>query len=164
MDNLEQRGARIMAFKRKYVGQHLVQQHAGRKDVASQIDVSTVDLLGGHVLDASHELPGARDVCRPDPGNSEVNQLDGAVLQKHHVPGLDVPVNDALLMRIRQSVANLNHYTQLLFQVQRSTGAECHIQALAFEELHDEVRYGLLDPKIVDGANVRVSELARRLH
>ncbi|HEX9110425.1 MAG TPA: hypothetical protein VF845_03025 [Terriglobales bacterium] len=115
MDNFEQSVARILAFKWKYVGQHLVQQHTGRKDIGSQIDMGTADLLGGHVLDASYELAGARDVFRPDPSNSEVNQLDGAILQKHHVPGLDVPVNNTLLMRIRQSAANLDHCVQLFF-------------------------------------------------
>src|SRR4029077_220534 len=163
MDNLEQRGTRVLAFKREYVGQHLVQHDARRKDVGSRIHVSTVDLLGGHVLDTSDELAGAGDVLCPDPSNSEVDQLDGAILQQHYVPRLDVSVNDALLMRICESITDLDHDAQLFFQEQRPIGAEGYIQALAFEKLHDEIGHSLLDPKIIDGHDVGVSKLAHGL-
>src|SRR5215831_5877852 len=109
MNDLEQRGTGVLAFKRKSVGQHLVQQYTGRKDVGSQINVSTMDLLGRHVLDTSHQLAGARHVVRSDAGNSEIDELDGFVFQQHDIAGFDVSVNDALLMRIGQRVADLDH-------------------------------------------------------
>ncbi len=127
------------------------------------IHVIPVDLLRRHVLDAPHQLPGFRDIFRANPGNSEIHQLDGAILQQHYVSGFDVAVNNALLMRIRQSIANLDHNAQFFFQEQGSAGAEGYIQALAFEKLHHEVWHGLVDPKVINGDNVRVLKLARGL-
>ena len=116
MDDLEQRGTRVLAFKRKYVGQHLVKQYASRKDVGSQINVSSVNLLRGHILNTSHELAGARDVFRSDASNSKIHQLDGPILQQHDVAGFNIAMHNALLMRICQSIANLDHYAQFFFQ------------------------------------------------
>ena len=54
------------------------------------------------------------------PGNAEVHDLDAAVLQHHHIVGLDIPVDDAPVMGVIQALCNLHSKVKGLLPVQHT--------------------------------------------
>ncbi len=81
---------------------------------------------------------------------------------EHDVAGLQVPVDDALPMRLVERVGDLDAVAQDLLGRQRAF-AEAVGERLALEVLHDEVVGVALAPDVVERADVRMRELRDRL-
>ena len=77
-------------------GEHLVEDHAQRVQVARRADPPAGRLLGGHVPRAAQDVPGLGDGgglgC---PGDAEVRDLRVSGPREEDVAGLDVAVDDA---------------------------------------------------------------------
>ena len=148
-------------------GQHLVEHRAQRKDVAPPVDVLSIDLLRGHVLERSHPGPFGRQ--RPghrlQPGaprvggdgrlrQAEVQQL-GSRLRQHDVSGLEIAMHDAAAMRRFQPLAQLESALQKLIQRQRPLVQPIG-QRLPLQVLHDEKAQAVLRADVVKVADVRM--------
>jgi hypothetical protein len=104
-------------------------------------------LLGAHVRGRADDQAGARLVrlrsaVAGELGDAEVEHLDEVLVvaadDEIDVLGLEVAVDDALLVRRRQRRAALGHDGQRVLE--RQPGAtDARRQRLAVEELHDEV-------------------------
>ena len=97
-------------------GEHLVQDHAERKDVATLVHRLTINLLRRHVLQRSGNRTQA-DERRPRriaddldpgqlPGEPEVEQFDSRTGQ-HHVPRLQIAMHESLLVGVGEAVGDL---------------------------------------------------------
>jgi hypothetical protein len=134
-----------------------------------------LELLGRHVLEGSedrsllgevrlgrrrreHRVLGA---ARQPLGEAEVEQLH-AGLRQHDVSGLQVPVHDALPVRLVERVGDLRAVAQGLLERQRTLG-EALRERVAFEKLHDEVVHVSVPSDVVDRADVGMRELRDRL-
>ena len=85
--------------------QALVQQHPGRKQIRLGADRQTLDLFGRHVTRGAHHgadarpfVAGAIDQAR----HTKIGQLDPPIAIKHDIGGLDVAVDDAIVVRVVQ--------------------------------------------------------------
>ena len=159
----------LLAAKRRAAGQQLVQQHAQRVDVAARVDVELVDLrlLGRHVFQRADDRPEAGDqrlVGQLLPGrlgHAEVDDLRHrlAVIEgDQHVGGLEVAVDDALLMRVLHRLADRDEQFQPLPRrevVLVAVAGDGH----ALDEIHDEVR-----PATAGGAAVQHAGDVRVVH
>jgi hypothetical protein len=95
--------------------QALVQHTPERVLVGPSVQGPALELLGRGVVQGPHELSRGRDprVRRRALGESEVGQIDVAILSRpalgcdEHVPGLDVPVNQAAGVRRIQRAGDL---------------------------------------------------------
>ena len=67
-----------------------------------------------------------------------------AVGLHHDVRGLDIAVNDALLMRVPDPVANLPYNLQLLHQRKLPVPLQNALQGLSRKEFHDDVWISIL--------------------
>ena len=115
---------------RKFAGQQFIKHHAERIDVGPAIDALIgCSLLGGHVFRRSDDLI-LRWALPPHPnplplgggegvrsgagvvqnlGNAEVGDFDPARFVEEQILGLDVAVNDAVLMGELEGFANRRH-------------------------------------------------------
>jgi hypothetical protein len=94
-------------------------------------------------------------------GKPEVQKLH-AGLRQHHVAGLQVPMHDALAVRLVERVGNLAAVAQRLLERQRAL-AEPVDERLSLEVLHDEIVGLTLASDVVQRADVRMRELRNGL-
>ena len=129
--------------------QHLVEDASEREDVRPRVGRLPSHLLGRHVTDGPEESPGVRGLrerrrlrvvaLRDQPllGEPEVEDLHAPVRRDEEVLGLEVPVDDPLLVRRREAAGHLHGPVEGL--ARRGTPRRQSLsQRLAFEELHDE--------------------------
>ena len=122
---------RGIAGKWVATGDPLVQQHAEREDVARRCHRVAEYLLGRHVLRRAHDHAGSRHAAgdarlaharRQQSRDAEVHHLHVAVIAHHDVLGLDVPMNDARVVRGAERARNLDR--DLRKRVQRALPLE----------------------------------------
>ena len=89
-------------------GEHLVQQDADRIDVALGVRFLAAGLLGADIVDRADRLvAAAADILPGKPRDPEVHDLDGPVPQQHDILGLNVPVDDPVVVGVLQGLQNL---------------------------------------------------------
>ncbi len=93
--------------------QHLVTGHTKGIDVGTRVERFTFQLFGAHVQRRSHGHPHLRQLrllrALREAGQPEVGNLNFAAAGQHQVLGLDVPVHNPLLSRLRQRHGHLPH-------------------------------------------------------
>ncbi len=107
--------------------------------------------VGGHV---------GRDSLRLDVGQlgeAEVEDLHAAVPGDEDVLGLEIPVDDPLLVRRREAVGDLQRVVDGLARRQARALQDVP-QRFAFEQLLDDVRLAVVLADVEDGRDVGVVE------
>ena len=94
-------------------------------------------------------------------GEAEVEDLHPAVAGDEDVLGLQVAVDDALVVRGGEAAGDLDGVVDGLARRQRR-GADARAQRLAFEQLRDDVGRAVVAADVVDGEDVRMIERAGR--
>ena len=174
-DRADQLG-RARAGERAAAGEHLVEDRPQGEDVRPVVRHLAAGLLGGQVADrADHrarvrgpgrgrraaEVAGAgeqRILAR----EAEVEDLDAPVVEEEEVLGLDVAVNDALLVRRRQALRHVRRVLGGLAHAERPV-AQPRAHRLALEQLRHHVQALPLLSGVVDGDDVGVRERGDRL-
>ena len=170
----QHRGERVgdgFAFEKASARQHLVQHDAERPDVGPPVDRLAASLLGRHVrrraedhsrLRAERHRRRVGDVGRGSRGEgverlreAEVQNFDLALRVDLHVRWLQVPVDDALLVRDFQCLSNLFPDRKRLVDRNRSR-FDPVLQRLALDELEDERLDGGRFLHTVDRRDVRM--------
>ena len=86
---------------RLLTGEHLIRHDSERVDIAPRVCDSAGNELGGEVGNCAEKgLTGCRVVIRGT-RESEVAELDSAVVGEQHVLGLEIAVNDSGLVCCR---------------------------------------------------------------
>ena len=94
--------------KGQFTAGHLIHESTKRIQIASCVNLLALSLLGADIGHCSDSLVGnGKGITAVDLGNTEVRDLDKSVAQKHDVLGLDVTVNDPVLMGMLQSMKDL---------------------------------------------------------
>jgi len=137
------------AFEGPLPGQHLEEHAAEGPHVSAMVDLLAPSLLGAHVGRRPHDrrpVAGGRgpggslrvDRGFPDGlGQTEVEELHPAVKTDTDVPGLEVAVQHALLVRRLQGQRDLLGDRERLAKW-HGPSAKTIREALAFHELYDE--------------------------
>ena len=71
--------------------EHLVHHHAHRVDIAGAVGLIALGLLRADIVHTAHGLAAEQLVFGP--GNAKIHHAQLAVVQKHDILGLDVPVH-----------------------------------------------------------------------
>ncbi len=164
----------VSASNGSRAGQHLVGHHAERVDVAARIERFAGELLGAHVgRRAEHhallsELLLLLRVRRFAPSrDAEVEHLDEVCLPRaigeDDVLGLQVAMDDALLVRLVERSAHLLHDLERALRRHRSAAFDDLVQGLALDELHRDVERAVRGrAKVVELDGVWMLELRDR--
>ena len=91
-------------------------------------------------------------------GNAEISDLDHVVIRDHDVLRLNIPVDDAVGMRVLQRLADLCGVVQRLRGTEHAVICHALLERLTLDELHDDIfrLAGVAD--IVDRDDIRLRE------
>ena len=150
---------------------HLVKDHAERKDVRPVIDRARFDLFRRHVLIRSDDRPFGRQRLAPrrrflfverfrdwigELRETEIEQLRAAA-RDHDVARLQIAMDDAGAMGVLERLRDLRRQLQKLTPRQRPAGEQIG-QRLSFEILHHQVFGVAVSADVVKRADVRMRE------
>ena len=169
-----------LALERAPARRHLVEQRAEREDVGPRVGLLPLELLGRHVLERAEDRPfaasaawpasavvgrgrGTTPQCRaPRLREPEVEQLR-ARLRQHHVAGLEVAMDDPLLVRARRARRRSARRTCSTWSSGSAPFCEPVGERLALEQLHHEEVASVLVADVEERADVRMVERRDRL-
>jgi hypothetical protein len=155
---LEHRGHRALGRERRLALEHLVEDAAERVDVGAVVEVGAVALLGAHVLRGAEHLAGPGQLHGVEAaGDAEVEDFnDGGDADglDEDVVGLEVAVEDAVLVRLAEALGDLPRELQAL-ELGDAALLEPLGQALAGQQLHDHVRAAVVGLAVLVHADRR---------
>ena len=154
-----------VAGVRQLAGDHAVADDAEGVLVRAAIDGRTLRLLGRHVVRRADDHPGARESARrlERLRDSEVRQHHAPVVVEHDVRRLHVAVHDAALVRMSQGARRFPEHALDVVHRQRLLLIEHILERRALDVLHHEVVEAAFTLDAIDGNDVRMVELGRRL-
>ncbi len=165
--------ARGLAVEGRTAGQRLVEHHAERPHVGRGAHaLGAHRLLGRHVVRRPHGDAGVGDVvvrAVEIARDAEVEDLDDlapvALLRHEDVLGLEVAVDDALLVRGRQRLEDALEVVEHEIERDAALG-QAIAQRLAVEQLHRHEEQAVLgvEARVVDLDDAVVADLRRRAH
>mmetsp|Transcript_3785 Transcript_3785/g.8191 ORF Transcript_3785/g.8191 Transcript_3785/m.8191 type:complete len:258 (+) Transcript_3785:153-926(+) len=135
-------------------GDAVEDHHPHRPEVGSHPNPSLVPHFGRHVQRAPAHRPGL-DRRLDQLGQPEVDKLGFAVTRHHRVGGLDVAVQEAVLVRVREPCQALGDDVHCLRCSQAASLLDHRGEGMSLDELHDDgERWGVDD--VVDDEDIRV--------
>ncbi len=166
---------RFDALARQLAGEHLVKDDTEGVNVRPVVHGSgIIDLFRRHVIGSANHLAGlchgggTRLGALSCPGgfsenlrNAEIRNLHATAPVQDDVFRLDIPVHDALVMRVLQRIADLRNDRQRLPGRNPARLKELP-QRDSVHKLHDQVKHVLGLAEIVNGHNVWVREFRKR--
>ena len=138
----------------------LVEDEAERIEVAPDRGALAGELFGRHVSRRPRKVLG-RGGLAGHRGQPEVRDARAAPAVEHDVGGLQVPVEDAAVVRRRQPGADLPRHVERLVRRKTSDALEQRGEVLAVDVLHREEVLAVDLGDVVHPAHVGVRDLAR---
>ena len=158
----QDRHRRVGVVERDLAREQLERHAADRVEVRPRADVLRHRLLGRHVgrradRRARRGQEGARLHLRRRLGDAEVGDLHAPVRGDHQVLGLEVAVDDAVLLRVGEPGEQaLEHAADL----RQGHLADVRAQRAALDVLHRDVRRAVVLEVVVHGDDVRMAQRA----
>jgi hypothetical protein len=133
---------------------HLEEDQAQRVQIRARRDLTSRELLGRHVGGRAREGVRARGL--PDHGQPEISDAGAAAAVDHHVGGLEVAMDDALLVDGGQARAKVPREVEGLVRGKAADAREQRLKVLAVHVLHGQERLVLELHDVVEAAHARM--------
>ena len=161
---------RRLAEERPGSRQHLEQHQAEREEVRAVVERQVAGLFRRDVLRRTHYHPGRGEAAAlaeqlgagfrlEQLGDVEVEDLHPPFAGDEDVVGLEIAVEDALLVRRREAAGDLDRVVDRLARLDRA-GVHLGAQRSPDEELGHQVARLVLLAEVVDGDEVRMVQPA----
>ena len=145
-------------------GEHLEEHQPGGVHVAARVGDAALDLLGREVGHGAqeHALGAGDGLARHGPGQAEVGDLDRAVVVDDDVLGLDVTVDQAVVVRLAEREQHRLEDVEGGPRRERPLGLHDLAQGLARHVLHGQEDVAVVLALVEDGDDVGVRERGGR--
>ena len=165
VDVLHRHRDEVVARERHVAGEQLIDDDPERVDVRGLGDLPSLRLLGRDVVAGSeHRARGGLALLRLErAGDPEVGHLRFALAVQQHVLGLDVAVDEALLVGEREPAGDLDRELERALHRQGADTADELLQILAGDELEDDERQAVMVSTVDHGDDVLVREAGDEL-
>ena len=155
---------RRLTAERRAPGEHLVEHDAGAVHVGGGRHRQPARLLGRHVARRADNRGGpAVGAALGQARDPEIADLDPASVRDEDVGGLDVAVHDVLGVRVLERAAQLLGHLAGLPGGERAAALQARRQALALDQLGDEVQALLGLPDVEDLHDPRIADARQEL-
>ena len=159
LGDLDERRAAV----RRPAGEAVVEQRPERVDVGAAVERVALRLLGRDVVAGSEHPPGIRQRRRVvDARDAEVGQLGVAVRGQQHVVRLDVAMDHAALVGVRERRGHLDGDRERLRDRQGALQRDALVQVAPVDELADDERAPVGLAAVDDRDDARVREQRER--
>ena len=168
--HLVERPAEGRALERRAAGKQLEERAAEAVDVCPIVRAAAVGgLFGGHVVGRAHGLAGpghfvAAAVLAVEAGKPQVEDLDLAPRREHEVGGLDVAVDQVVLVDVLKTHGNLPGEFAGVRHAEPAGMRDQPRQVQPLDILHDQHRAAVDFAGVVGADDLRVVQPADGLH
>ena len=150
-----------LAGERDDAGEELVEDDAGRVEIGALVDRGSPRLLGREILSRPDDRARLGHLAGPGPGDAEVGHLDAPLAVDEDVVGLDVAVDDPVLVGVPEGGEDLAGVRDRDGNGARAARHDQLLERAALDVLHhDEVR-PVDDAAVVDRDDVRMRQPGR---
>ena len=150
---------RVFSVKGLSARQHLVEHNANGIDIRTLVGVFAPRLLGRNVMYGADGLIGdGLAVNTREPCNTEIHDLYCTVREKQDVLGLDVAVNNALVVSVLQCFKYLHHKLESILPPQNPLLFKQLLQRDTVNVLHNDELYLIGEAHIVDLYDIGMGE------
>ena len=157
-DMLNGHGNRSFTVIRGPAGHHLIHNDAQRIQVGAITDSAALCLFRRQVVHRAQRLLGQAVGLGHHTGDAKIRDLDTAVLQHHHIVGLDVPVDDTTAVGMLQCLTDLDGKMQGLLPVQHALALHILFQRDAVDQLHHDIIRIVRCGNIVHGHDIGMAQ------
>ena len=156
----------LPAATRQLAGEHLVERHAHGIDVRTSVKLRVrYPRFRREKIRRADGDAGPREAQQRDVivlGQAEVGDLHRAVAREQQVGRLDVAVDDAMLVRVVQRIADLGQYPGGEFRRELALARNHSRQIRAVHEFHHDVEESTRFARLEHAHDARVRELRHR--
>ena len=154
------RGVRVIG---QVAREHLIEHDTEGIQVAARVGIEALGLLGRDIVHGADGLTAALFMDILERGDAEISDLDHVVVRNHDVLRFDVPVDDAMGVRVLQCLADLRGVVQRLDGAEYTMLRHALLERLAFDKLHDDILRLPAVADIVDRDDIRLREHGDRV-
>ncbi|MFY9725651.1 MAG: hypothetical protein WAJ87_09160, partial [Bryobacteraceae bacterium] len=162
MHDVEHSGCGIRSFEWMVPAEQFIVNGAECPDVAPRVDFLAGELLRRHIKHAANQEPSlgeARRAVAREAGDSEIHHLNRSIVEHHDVGGLDVAMDDPVLMGALQALGGLRHDAHPFQQRQRTGRAYDVLKIVAFQVFHHDIEGTVVLAELMNGDDVLVVEI-----
>jgi len=154
--NAKQGGIPRTAFDREPSGQELIQHHPSSKHIRLRIHRHIFEQFRRHIAN------GARHVRRgaAPSSHAKIHNARALLPIHHHILRLDIAVNHAFLVRIRQAIEYTQHQFHRRDRAHRAFASQPRSQRFALDKFKDQGGALIFNQDIMQSYDIRVRKLA----
>ena len=165
IDMLHDNCDRRITVKGYAAGQHFVHDNAERVQVCAVIDAGALSLFGGNVVNRTDSF--LNDACFLilfKTSDAEVGYLNRAITQQDDVVRLDILMDDAAAVRVRECLGDLLRKKQSFLPGQTALALQVILERDTLDQLHNNVLNRAVGGRDVeDRDDIVMGQLGNRL-
>ena len=143
--------------------EHLIEHDTEGIQVTARVGIEALGLLRCDIVHGADGLTAALFMDILERGDAEISDLDHVVVRDHDVLRFDVPVDDAMGVRVLQCLADLRGVVQRLDGAEYTMLRHALLERLAFDKLHNDILRLPAVADIVDRDDIRLREHGDRV-